>query len=71
MPIYSRLDVRANRTFVRQHFRLTLFLEALNVYARTNRRFGVPNVNRRTLEVTNLFETLAPFVPSAGVLIDF
>ncbi len=71
VPAYSRLDVRANRAFTWEHARLTLFLEALNVYGRTNVRIGVPSVNRRTLEVTNLFETLAPFIPSAGILLEF
>jgi ferric enterobactin receptor len=71
VPPYSRLDVRANRTYTWAHTRLTLFLEGLNVYARSNVRFGIPDVNRRTLEVTHLFDTLAPFVPSAGILLEF
>jgi len=71
VPPYSRIDVRANRTFTWSHTRLTLTLEGLNVYARTNVRFGIPDVNRRTLEVSRLFDTLAPFVPSAGVLLEF
>ena len=71
VPPYSRLDVRANRTFTWAHTRLTLTLEGLNVYARTNVRFGIPDVNRRTLEVSHLFDTLAPFVPSAGILLEF
>jgi hypothetical protein len=71
VPPYSRLDVRANRTYTWAHTRLTLFLEALNVYARTNVRFGIPDTNRGTLEVAHLFDTLAPFVPSAGILLEF
>ena len=67
----STIDVRANRTFTWAHTRLTLILEGLNVYARSNVRFGIPDVNRRTLEVTRLFDTLAPFVPSAGILLEF
>jgi hypothetical protein len=71
VPAYSRLDVRANRTYTWARTRLTLFLEGLNVYGRANVRFGIPDINRRTLEVTRLFDTLAPFVPSAGMLIEF
>ena len=63
--------MRANRTFTWERKRLTLFIEALNVYARSNVRFARPRVNTRTLEVTNLFETLVPFVPSAGILLEF
>jgi hypothetical protein len=34
VPVYSRLDVRANRTFAWGATRLTIFAEALNLYAR-------------------------------------
>ena len=30
----------------------------------TNVRVAIPSVNRRAIEITNLFETLEPFVPS-------
>ena len=35
MPLYSRLDVRANRTFNWEKKRLTLFVEVMNVLAAT------------------------------------
>ena len=71
VPDYSRLDLRANRTFTRSRGRATLYVEVLNVLARDNKRFQSPSVNRRTLEATNLFETLLPVVPSAGLLFEF
>lgn len=71
IPTYSRLDVRVNRSFSWPRARLTLFGEALNVYARTNMRVAAAHVNRQTLDVTNLLAPLAPFVPSAGLLIEF
>ena len=71
VPPYSRLDLRANRTFTRSRGRVTLYVEVLNVLAQDNKRFQSPSVNRRTLEATNMFETLLPVVPSAGLLFEF
>ncbi len=70
-PGYARLDMRANRTFTRRQGRLTLYVELLNVLGRRNERFVPPGVNRRTLEAGNPFESMLPFVPSAGLLIEF
>ena len=64
---YSRLDARANRTFTWDRKRLTLFLEAINVYNRTNVRAALPSVNRRTFEATGLFEPMVPLIPSVGI----
>ncbi|HEX7778261.1 MAG TPA: TonB-dependent receptor [Vicinamibacterales bacterium] len=71
LPVYSRLDVRANRTFDIGSRRLTLFVEVLNVLAHDNVRASGPGINLRTREVFGLFESMIPFVPSAGVLIEF
>jgi outer membrane cobalamin receptor len=71
LPRYSRLDVRANRTFTWDRKRLTLFLEGINLLNQPNVRFALPAVNRRTFEATGLLETMAPFIPSVGVLIEF
>jgi len=70
-PTYSRVDVRANRTFNWQHRRLTLFAEVINLFNRDNVRFNPPGVNTTTRRVSNLFESMIPIVPSAGVLIEF
>jgi hypothetical protein len=71
IPSYSRLDIRANRTFTWNQKRLTLFLEAINVTNRTNARVALPSINRRTFEAIGLFENMVPFVPSVGVLLEF
>jgi hypothetical protein len=71
IPSYSRLDVRANRTFTWDQKRLTLFLEAINVANRTNARVAVPSINRGTFETTGLFERMVPLVPSIGILLEF
>ncbi|HYN08954.1 MAG TPA: TonB-dependent receptor [Vicinamibacterales bacterium] len=71
VPAYSRLDVRGNRTFHLGSRRLTLFVEILNLLGRENVRVSSPSVNRRTTEVFELFQTMIPRVPSAGLLIEF
>jgi len=71
VPYYSRLDVRANRTFTWERKRLTLYLEGINVLNRENVRFAGPTIDRRTLHATNVFETMLPVLPSIGVLLEF
>jgi hypothetical protein len=71
LPTYSRVDVRANRTFNWEHRRLTLFAEVINLFNRDNVRFNPPGVNAATRRVSNLFESMIPIVPSAGILIEF
>ncbi len=71
IPAYSRLDMRANRTFTWEHKRLTLFVEALNVYARKNVRPASPGIDGRTFQAFGLFDTLFPLLPSLGFLIEF
>jgi hypothetical protein len=71
LPTYSRVDVRANRTFNWARKRLTLFAEVINLLNRDNVRFNPPGVNTTTRRVSNLFESLIPIVPSAGILIEF
>jgi outer membrane receptor for ferrienterochelin and colicin len=71
VPAYSRLDIRGNRTFNWQGKRLTLFAELLNALGHDNVRFAVPGVNGRTHQAFGLFDPLIPFVPSAGILLEF
>lgn len=71
VPVYSRLDVRANRTFTWQSRRLTLFVEALNVYNRTNVRAASPGINGNTHQVFGIFDAMFPRIPSVGFLLEF
>lgn len=71
LPFYSRLDVRANRTFQWSGRRLTLFTEVTNVYNRANLRGLGGDVNGVTGRVSNATEELFPILPSAGLLIEF
>jgi hypothetical protein len=71
VPVYSRLDIRANRTFSWRATRITLFAEALNVYARENVRAAGAGINGSTRQVFGLFDSMFPFIPSAGLSLEF
>jgi CarboxypepD_reg-like domain len=71
LPVYSRLDLRANRTFGWSGHRMTLFAEVINVLDRANVRYSPPSIDSRTREARRLYESMIPIVPSAGVLIEF
>jgi hypothetical protein len=71
LPVYSRLDLRANRTFNWSHRRLTLFAEVINMLNRDNMRFSPPGINVTTRTATKPFDSMLPIVPSLGILIEF
>jgi hypothetical protein len=71
LPVYSRLDLRANRTYTWSRRRVTLFAEVINVLNRDNVRFAPPSINVSTHTTTKPFDSMLPIVPSAGVLIEF
>lgn len=71
MPSYTRLDVRANRTFSWSARRLTLFAEVINVLNRDNVRSRPPSIDGRTYEARRLYESMIPIVPSVGLQIEF
>ena len=71
LPVYARVDVRANRTFNWSRRRLTLFAEVINLLNRDNVRYDPPSINSGTRRATGLFETMLPILPSAGILIEF
>ena len=71
LPVYGRLDLRANRTFTWSRRRLTLFAEVINVLNQDNVRFSPPRINNTTRQVTRLFDSLVPVIPSAGILFEF
>jgi hypothetical protein len=71
VPPYSRLDVRGNRTFTWRENRLTLFVEVVNVYHRTNVRQAAAGINARTFQAFGLFDAMFPRYPSVGFLLEF
>ena len=71
LPAYSRLDLRADRTFTYRKSRLTLFMEVVNAMNRDNYRPSSAGVNLNTRRVFEPMETTFPLLPVAGVLIEF
>ncbi len=71
VPSYSRLDFRVNQAFHFDRWRLTLYGEVLNVLARTNTRYTELNSIRATGEARLNRDSLFPFLPIAGVTIEF
>jgi hypothetical protein len=69
-PVYSRLDVRANKAFNFNRWKLTVYGEVLNVFARENLRYtvSVDTVNGR---VSVDRESMFPFLPIAGLRLEF
>jgi hypothetical protein len=70
LPLYSRLDLRANRTFTFDRRRITLFVELMNALNHANVSQSNGSI-RTTFEATGFLQKLIPRVPSAGVLIEF
>ena len=71
LPVYSRLDVRANRAFNWSSRRLTLFAEIINLLNRDNVRFTPPGINVTTRRASKPFDSMLPIIPSVGILIEF
>jgi hypothetical protein len=71
LPAYSRLDLRADRTFTYRKSRLTVFLEVVNAMNRDNYRPNSPSININSRRVFEPLESLFPLLPVAGVLIEF
>lgn len=70
LPRYVRLDLRANHTFNLDRRRLTLFVEAINLLDRDNYAADTVRI-QASGRVTGERHSLFPFLPSAGLVIDF
>ena len=71
VPDYTRLDIRADRSFTYRKSRLTLFLELINATNRENVRYDSPSINLTTRRVFGPTDSMFPLLPVAGVLIEF
>jgi CarboxypepD_reg-like domain len=70
LPAYSRLDIRADRAFNWSGRRLVLFVDVANIVNRTNLR-NTPYFVDRAGRVFGNTESLMPFVPSGGFVVEF
>jgi len=69
---YSRWDVRANKAFIFERWRLTLYGEVINLLNRTHTRYtGLDELDTRTRRVVLESDTLFPFLPTAGLTVEF
>lgn len=70
LPAYTRLDIRADRTFTWASRRVILFAEVANTLNRRNLRNVPYDVDRRG-RVFSPTDSLMPIVPSAGFIVEF
>jgi hypothetical protein len=70
LPYYLRVDLRGDWAFTYRRSRLTLFVEIVNALARVNYRPGDQSITLTGM-IRDPIETLFPFLPSAGLLIEF
>ncbi|MBL8216728.1 MAG: TonB-dependent receptor [Bryobacterales bacterium] len=69
---YARVDVRANKDFTFDRWKLTLYAEAVNVTNRANYRFDSFNgYNVRTGQAFVGLDQMFPILPSAGLVLEF
>jgi hypothetical protein len=68
---YSRWDVRANKAFHFDRWKLTLYAELVNVLDRDNERIDAADVDLRTGAVFLAREKLFPILPAVGLSLEF
>jgi hypothetical protein len=71
LPVFSRVDLRANKVFMFKRWKLTLYGEVLNVLNRGNLRFVGLDGIAPDGKVFLGRDKLLPFLPSAGLAIEF
>lgn len=74
LPDYRRLDVRLAKSFPKDRYRVTLFLEILNLLNRDNLRYAgyeFDSVNPDTGRIKNLTSQQFPILPTAGIVFEF
>jgi len=70
MPAYQRLDLRVNKSFVHNRWKMTLYAEALNATNHRNLRYMGVGGNLRDQAWPGL-GSMAPLLPSVGLFVDF
>jgi hypothetical protein len=68
---YLRTDVRVNKSWTKDKWKLTLFGEVINLTNRTNYLFDSFNgYNSRTFQASVTLDTMFPILPSAGIVFE-
>jgi hypothetical protein len=71
LPDYSRTDVRVNKSWTHDKWKLTLYGEVVNLTNRTNYIFDSFNgYNTRTGQANLTIDTMFPILPSAGIVFE-
>jgi hypothetical protein len=71
---YARFDVRLAKSFPKDRYRITLFVEVLNLLNRDNLRYAgyeFGSVNPKTGRIKNLTSQQFPILPTAGIIFEF
>jgi hypothetical protein len=74
LPTHGRFDFRLGKSFNRDRYRMTLFVEILNLFDRENLRFSGhdhDSVNPWTGRIYGLTQKQFPFLPTAGLIVEF
>jgi Carboxypeptidase regulatory-like domain/TonB-dependent Receptor Plug Domain len=71
LPAYSRLDVRANRTFAIRRARLTAYAEVQNLLNHSNFRYTGRSLFLPSGRVTFNRDTQFPLLPAAGLTVEW
>ena len=71
MQAYLRTDVRVNKSWTKDKWKLTLFGEVINLTNRTNYIFDSFNgYNSKTFQALLTLDTMFPILPSAGIVFE-
>jgi hypothetical protein len=71
MPDYMRTDVRVNKSWTRDKWKITLYGEVINLTNRTNYIFDSFNgYNTKTAQAFLTLDTMFPILPSAGIVLE-
>jgi hypothetical protein len=69
---YQRADVRVNKAFAFDRWKLTLYGEVVNLFNRENFRFNTfDGYHPQTGRAFVVFDRMFPILPSAGVVLEF
>jgi hypothetical protein len=68
---YNRTDVRVNKAWTHDKWKLTLYGEVINLTNRTNYLFeSLNSFNTKTGQASVTVDTMFPILPSAGLVFE-